>query len=238
MTTPVSSLADTDHRFTRKGHDLQVRVLDLADDREHGHLLVFGDVADGCLVRVHSRCLYGEALRSDDCDCGAELDVALDLIQAAGSGVLVYLEQEGRGVGLIAKARGYRESERAGTDTFASYEALGYPADARTYDVAAQGLLALGLQKVELLTNNPAKREALERAGIAVTVRPLHTRVLSERARDYLEAKRRRRQHWIPTDAPPWAVESVPVIAPEPQLRPAEEAALTVVGPPIVDEVA
>ncbi|MBF6300514.1 GTP cyclohydrolase II [Nocardia amamiensis] len=205
--TSVVDLADTEHRFRRKGHDLRVRVLELNGDDERGHLLLFGAVADECLVRVHSRCLYGEALRSEDCDCGPELDKALDLIQAAGSGVLVYLEQEGRGAGLIAKAMGYRESERSGADTFTSYERLGYPADARTYSATARALAGLGLRSVQLLTNNPAKVEALRQGGLRVTAVPLRTRALSERAREYLEAKRTRRKHWIPTDSAPWAVE-------------------------------
>ncbi|GAA5051165.1 GTP cyclohydrolase II [Nocardia callitridis] len=205
MTTVVSDLVDTDHRFGRKGHDLRVRVRELNSDGERGHLLVFGAVTDGCLVRVHSRCLYGEALGSDDCDCGPELEKSLDLIQRAGAGVLIYLEQEGRGAGLIAKARGYRESELSGTDTFTSYEALGYPVDARTYSASARSLVELGLRSVQLLTNNPAKVQALEQAGLTVTVVPLSTRALSDRARDYLEAKRRHRKHWIPTDEVPWA---------------------------------
>ncbi|MGQ4615494.1 GTP cyclohydrolase II RibA [Nocardia sp. R7R-8] len=203
--TNVVDPADTEHRFRRNGHDLRVRVVELDGVGEQGHLLLFGAVADGCLVRVHSRCLYGEALRSQDCDCGPELDKALDLIQAAGSGVLVYLEQEGRGAGLIAKALGYRESERSGADTFTSYEALGYPADGRTYVATARALADLGLRSVQLLTNNPAKVEALRQEGLRVTPVPLRTRPLSERARDYLEAKRARRKHWIPTDSAPWA---------------------------------
>ncbi|MEV6559642.1 GTP cyclohydrolase II [Nocardia sp. NPDC051756] len=198
MTTAGSDLAETDHRFTRKEHDLRLRVLELGDRGEQGHLLAFGEVADDCLVRLHSRCLYGDALRSDDCDCGPELDATLDMFQAEGAGVLIYLEQEGRGAGLVAKARGYRHSERYGTDTFASYEALGYPADCRTYDLAAQRLSALGLRSVRLLTNNPAKIDAVHAAGIAVTPVPLLTPVHGRRARKYLEAKRTRRGHRIP----------------------------------------
>ncbi|MFE9577683.1 GTP cyclohydrolase II [Nocardia sp. NPDC006044] len=198
MTTAGSDLAETDHRFTRKEHDLRLRVLELGDEGEQGHLLVFGEVADGCLVRLHSRCLYGDALRSDDCDCGPELDATLDMIQAEGAGVLVYLEQEGRGAGLVAKARGYRYSEQHATDTFTSYEALGYPADNRTYDLAAERLAALGLRSVRLLTNNPAKIDALHAAGIEVTSVPLLTPVHGLRARRYLEAKRAHRGHRIP----------------------------------------
>ncbi|RJO74110.1 GTP cyclohydrolase II [Nocardia panacis] len=218
MRTTVSNLAgDTEHRITRAGGELRVRVLELDGYGESGHALIFGDPADGCLVRVHSRCLYGEALGSDDCDCGPELTKSLDLMQANGSGVLIYLEQEGRGLGLLAKARGYRHSQCRGTDTFASYEALGYPADARSYDAAARVLLALRLRAVDLLTNNPAKVAALTAAGLAVTAVPLYTRVRSERARDYLEAKRRRRGHWIPTDAAPWAADPEPATSTAPE---------------------
>lgn len=199
MTISLAHLADTDHRFTRKANDLRVRVLELDDADERGHMLVFGDIADGSLVRIHSRCLYGEVLGSDDCDCGPELGAALDRIQAARSGVLVYLEQEGRGAGLIAKARGYRHSELCRTDSFTSYQELGYPVDARTYAVAARGLLDLGLRSVTLLTNNPAKVEALQDAGLTVVVAPLITPVRSERARAYLEAKRVHRGHIIPS---------------------------------------
>lgn len=198
MTTAGSDLAETDHRFSRKEQDLRLRVLELGNQGAQGHLLAFGEVADDCLVRLHSRCLYGDALRSDDCDCGPELDATLDMFQAEGAGVLVYLEQEGRGAGLVAKARGYRYSEQHGTDTFASYEALGYTADCRSYDQAAERLAALGLRSVRLLTNNPAKIDALHTAGIAVTPVPLLTPVRGRRARQYLKAKRTRRGHRIP----------------------------------------
>ncbi|NQE71061.1 GTP cyclohydrolase II [Nocardia gamkensis] len=229
MTNAVDP-ADTEHRFRRNGQDLRVRVVEVNGDGERGHLLLFGAVADGCLVRVHSRCLYGEALRSQDCDCGPELDKALDLIQAAGSGVLVYLEQEGRGAGLIAKALGYRESERSGADTFASYEALGYPADARTYVTTARALADLGLRSVQLLTNNPAKVQALRQEGLRVTAVPLRTRALSERARDYLETKRTRRKHWIPTDAAPWALDEPGGMSPAADEPPAADPVVITPG--------
>ncbi|MFI6169834.1 hypothetical protein ACIBCN_23850 [Nocardia sp. NPDC051052] len=221
MTISLAHLADTDHRFTRKANDLRVRVLELDDAGERGHLLVFGDIADGCLVRIHSRCLYGEVLGSEDCDCGPELDVALDRIQAARSGILVYLEQEGRGAGLIAKARGYRHSELCRTDSFTSYRELGYPIDARTYTVAARGLLGLGLRSVTLLTNNPAKVEALEAANLTVVVAPLITPVRSERARAYLEAKRVHRGHTIPSTELPWlALPETPALPISRSVRP------------------
>jgi len=201
----VPSQPETAHPFTRNGHEIQIRVTEVVGGASHGHVLVFGEPADGCLVRVHSRCLYGEALDSQDCDCGPELRKALDLIQQEGAGVLIYLEQEGRGAGLIAKALGHHHSEHCGTDTFTSYEQLGYAADARTYDHAAASLTELGLTAVQLLTNNPAKVDDLRRYGLAVTAVPLHTVALSERAAQYLDVKRQRMRHWIPTDRAPWA---------------------------------
>ncbi|MGY4101226.1 GTP cyclohydrolase II [Nocardia sp. R16R-3T] len=212
MTTAVPTLGETAHRLTRKGQELQVRVMEVAGGAECGHVLVFGKVDDGCLVRVHSRCLYGEGLGSDDCDCGPELDKSLDLIWAEGSGVLVYLEQEGRGLGLIAKARGYRESQRSGADTFASYERLGFPVDSRSYVHAAKSLQDLGLTRVRLLTNNPDKVAELSAAGLAVIMEPLLTPVLSARAAAYLDAKRRRRGHMIPVSDVPWAPDIQPVL--------------------------
>lgn len=198
-----SAVATTEHRFTRNGHESPLQVLPVVDgEPQFGHTLVFGRPADGCLVRIHSRCLYGEALESQDCDCGPELRLSLDLIQEAGHGVLVYLEQEGRGLGLIAKAQGYGVAERAGVDTFAAYRSLGFPEDARGYAHAADSLRKLGLTRVRLLTNNPEKVEAVRAAGIDVTIEPLYTPPLSERAAAYLEAKRRRRGHWIPANEP------------------------------------
>ncbi|WP_216901012.1 GTP cyclohydrolase [Nocardia alni] len=202
-----NTFAVTSHEFSRKGHRLRIEIAEVPVGR--GHLLIFGSIGDGCLVRIHSRCLYGESLGGDDCDCGSQLDQSLDLIAADGAGVLVYLEQEGRGYGLIAKARGNSESERTGLDTFASYESLGYDADARSYTEAAQALSILGLTSVQLLTNNPAKMRAVTAAGIGVTVVPIRTRPRTVRAQAYLDAERRR-GHWIPTDDPPWAMEFGP----------------------------
>lgn len=185
----LSALDQTRHPLTRKGRELSVRVAEFDD----GQVLVFGAPTDDCLVRIHSRCLYGDVLGSQDCDCGPELEQAMDLIQEAGSGVLVYLEQEGRGAGLINKARGLGLSERLGLDTFASYASLGLDADSRCFKLAAEALTTLGLRSVRLLTSNPDKASALREAGIDVTVVRLRTEPRSERARAYQAAKRRRR---------------------------------------------
>ncbi|MEU7143757.1 GTP cyclohydrolase II [Nocardia sp. NPDC046473] len=215
MTTWPYRFAETQHQFTRKKIALPLRVVELDDATERGHLLVFGDVTDGCLVRIHSRCLYSEALGSEDCDCGPELDTALDYIQAAGCGVLVYLEQEGRGCGLVAKARGYRYSEQHSTDSFTSYVALGYPVDARTFEVAARGLLDLGLHSVTLLTNNPDKIGTLRDNGLNVIVAPLITPARSDRAQAYLEAKRIHRGHILPAPDPLTTFDPVFPLPPE-----------------------
>lgn len=217
MTTAASRLAEPGHRLTRKGRELQVHVVQIPDDIDGGHALVFSEISDGrmritdnCLVRIHSRCLYGDALQSDDCDCGPELDMAMDRIWAQRTGILFYLEQEGRGAGLINKARGLETSERFDLDTFDSYAQLQLIADSRSYKLAADTLVGLGLTSVRLLTNNPDKVRALETAGLKVSVVPLHTRPRSERARKYLEAKRRRRGHMIP----PADIPSVPEVHP------------------------
>lgn len=188
----------TEHPLTRAGRELRVRVLELADPDDGGHVLVFGAITENCLVRLHSACLYGDALGSQDCDCGPELDRAMDLIQDEGSGVLVYLRQEGRGAGLLTKARGLRLSEERGVDTFTAYRLLGVEPDPRRYTPAAESLLALGLSSVRLLTNNPRKVRELEAAGLAVTMVGLHPPPGSARAARYLAAKRRRAGHRLP----------------------------------------
>jgi len=150
---------------------------------------VYGDPVDGCPVRVHSRCLYGEVFESTDCDCLWQLRESRRIIREHGSGVLVYLDQEGRGAGLVAKAKGLQLSQKEDLDTFASYAALGYKADTRSYEDAAALLKQLGLGKVTLLTNNPAKVYALEVGGIEVEMQQLVPPELSDTALKYLVAK-------------------------------------------------
>lgn len=167
----MEDLESTAHMLSRRGRDLTVRVRDLYDESRAepgavtGHVVVFGEPRNRCLVRIHSRCLYGDVLQSDDCDCGPELELAMDRIQSEGRGVLIYLEQEGRGAGLEIKARGLRFAERTGADSFASYRKLGHPPDSRCYRQAADALGGLGLSAVRLMTNNPEKLAAVRRAG-------------------------------------------------------------------------
>ncbi|MDQ3994849.1 MAG: GTP cyclohydrolase II [Actinomycetota bacterium] len=166
--------------------------------------LVRGDVGDGraVLTRLHSECLTGDALGSLRCDCGTQLRAAAQAIMAEGQGVLLYATgQEGRGIGLVNKLRAYMLQED-GADTFDANVRLGFPPDARDYTAAAACLALLGIRSVRLLTNNPAKVDALTGAGIAVEEAvPLQT---SPHVRniDYLHAKEDRLGHVAPAGAP------------------------------------
>lgn len=156
--------------------------------------LVFGEVADGALVRIHSRCLYGDVFGSSECDCAGQLHEAMDLMRRRG-GVLVYLDQEGRGAGLFAKARAYRMRQERGLDSFRSYEHYGYEPDPRRYTIAAELLKDdLKLERVTLLTNNPDKVSGLQAHGIEVDRQALVVPV-SKQAVPYLESKRARGHH-------------------------------------------
>ena len=159
-----------------------------------------GPVADGAIVRLHSECLTGEAFGSLKCECGPQLQAALDTIQQEG-GVVVYLRgHEGRGIGLINKLRAYRLQEQ-GLDTLDANLALGLPADARDYGAAAGILRDLGLSSVRLLSNNPEKRRQLEERDIEVTeLVPLVVGV-GEDNEGYLDTKRDRMGHALPSHA-------------------------------------
>ncbi len=166
------------------------------DGREH-LALVLGDPASSpTLVRVHDECLTGDVLGSLRCDCGEQLRQAMRLIGEHGQGVLIYLAQEGRGIGLTNKIRAYALQEQ-GWDTVEANRRLGLLPDARAHWVAAQILRDLGIRQVRLLTNNPQKIQALEEGGIRVVERiPLRAPETPEN-RLYLRAKRERLGHWL-----------------------------------------
>jgi 3,4-dihydroxy 2-butanone 4-phosphate synthase/GTP cyclohydrolase II len=158
-----------------------------------------GRFADGdeVLVRLHSECLTGEALGSMRCDCGPQLDASVERIAAAGRGVLIYMRgHEGRGIGLMAKLEAYALQDR-GFDTVDANTELGLPVDAREYRTAADILLDLGVRSIRLLTNNPAKVEAMNRYGIEVSARlPLVVGAHPENVQ-YLRTKRDRMGHHL-----------------------------------------
>ncbi len=149
---------------------------DTSNDKEHV-VLTIGDVASNepVLARIHSECLTGDALFSMRCDCGAQLQEAMRKIAEAGCGVLMYLRQEGRGIGLMNKIKAYKLQD-AGADTVEANEQLGFGADMRDYSVCKIMLGHLGVTRVRLLTNNPGKVNALSEQGIDVVERiPLQT---------------------------------------------------------------
>lgn len=163
-------------------------------DEEHV-AMVMGDVTgDDVLTRVHSSCFTGEVLGSLRCDCRAQLDAALARIATVGRGVVVYLVQEGRGIGLGNKVKAYALQDD-GVDTVDANLQLGFEADHRSYDLAAAILRDLGVSSVRLMTNNPAKLDGLVEAGMPVAAHEPHWVGVSEHAADYLLAKKQKMGH-------------------------------------------
>jgi GTP cyclohydrolase II len=181
---PVDGLEDTQI----------VAFRDSGTGEEHVALLVGAFGGKPPLVRLHSECLTGDVFGSLKCDCGPQLKEALRLIAAAGGGVLLYLRQEGRGIGLANKLRAYALQDR-GLDTIEANLRLGFADDERGYDVAAAMLRALGIGTVRLLTNNPNKLAGLEAAGIPVVERVAHHMPANPHNADYLATKKTKSGH-------------------------------------------
>src|ERR1700739_3899610 len=148
------------------------------------------------LVRVHSQCLTGDVLTSLRCDCRAQLELSLKKISEAPAGILLYLPQEGRGIGLMNKLRAY-ELQDGGMDTVEANESLGFAADAREYDFPAQILKKLGATRIRLLSNNPEKVRQLEEAGIHVAERVSCQPRISKISRAYLQTKKKKMGHLL-----------------------------------------
>jgi GTP cyclohydrolase II len=161
---------------------------------EHVALLIGQPSGEPPLVRLHSECLTGDVLGSLKCDCGPQLQAAIREIEAAGWGILLYLRQEGRGIGLGNKVRAY-DLQNRGADTVEANLALGFEADARNYDIAGAILRDLGVQSVRLLTNNPLKIKGLEDAGVVVASRVAHWVGENQHNASYLAVKRRKMGH-------------------------------------------
>jgi 3,4-dihydroxy 2-butanone 4-phosphate synthase/GTP cyclohydrolase II len=183
---------------TRWGNFRVIAYRSMIDPDEHA-ALVFGDITtpEPVLVRVHSQCVTGDVFHSLRCDCGEQVELALDRIVEEGRGVLVYMRQEGRGIGFCNKIRAYALQDDEGLDTVEANEALGFPADRRDYGIGMQILVDLGLKEIRLLTNNPDKRAGLEGYGLKVTERlPLLAPSNPYNVR-YLETKRDKLGHLL-----------------------------------------
>ena len=184
---------------TRRGTFRSVAFRDKPGGPEHMALVHGGRATEDVLVRVHSECLTGDVFGATRCECGEQLDAALDAIVEAGGGILIYLRgHEGRGIGLVAKVRTHILQDEQGLDTVDSATSLGLPIDVRDYGPAARILRYLGVRSVRLMSNNPDKIAALESHGIAVTARvPLLAPVSPDNI-GYLTAKRDRLGHDLP----------------------------------------
>lgn len=166
---------------------------------EEAVALVMGDVHSSApLVRVHSQCLTGDVFHSLRCDCRQQLELSLAMIAEQGAGILIYEQQEGRGIGLMAKLQAY-ELQDAGLDTVEANERLGFKADHRDFTLPGEILKALGVSEVRLLSNNPDKVHALERAGIRVVERVPCEVTPSKHAEEYLKTKREKLGHLFTT---------------------------------------
>jgi 3,4-dihydroxy 2-butanone 4-phosphate synthase/GTP cyclohydrolase II len=197
--TPIVRVAFSQLPTHHAAHDFEIVAYREPASGEEHVALVNQPLGDNPLVRVHSECLTGDALGSRRCDCGPQLQAAIAEIDAhPDGGVIIYMRgHEGRGIGIANKIRAYQLQDQ-GMDTVDANRALGLPVDARQFDIAAAILKDLGLNKISLLSNNPAKAEALSNMGIVLNeVRPLHAGATNQNAH-YLDTKRKKLNHNLP----------------------------------------
>jgi 3,4-dihydroxy 2-butanone 4-phosphate synthase/GTP cyclohydrolase II len=177
--------------------DFRAIIYENAIDRVDHLALVKGEIHPDhpVLVRVHSECLTGDAFGSRRCDCGEQLTAAMKMIEDEGCGVLLYMRQEGRGIGLMNKIRAYSLQDQEGLDTVQANERLGFPPDMRDYGVGAQILRDLGVRRMRLITNNPGKRAGIEGYGLTIVDRvPLEIKP-NEKNLEYLRTKKEKLGH-------------------------------------------
>jgi len=175
-----------------RGRQARMIVFSVGENHDEQIAIVFGKPNGSTLVRIHSECLTGDVFGSERCDCGAQLEHAMTRMADQNEGVVLYLRQEGRGIGLTAKLQAYAIQDKDGADTFEANRNLGFGDDLRTYDAAALMCQFLGIHAIQLLTNNPVKVESMKRLGLkSVEQIPLPEFVTAHNLR-YLEAKKRR----------------------------------------------
>ena len=191
-----TSIVEADAQLPTKFGEFRIRAFVDENNRKEHALLYLKNPDKIPIVRVHSECLTGDAFGSLRCDCGPQLETSMREIQAHGSGAIVYLKQEGRGIGLFAKMQAYALQDR-GYDTLDANLQLGLPADARTYEIAAKMLKSIGYDELYLMTNNPDKKAQLIENGIDVKDRIPILIVPSEHNISYLKTKSSRMGHLL-----------------------------------------
>jgi GTP cyclohydrolase II len=189
--------------------DFQLCYYTNTQDKKEHLAFYMGNLADAedVLVRVHSECFTGDVLGSLRCDCGEQLNRALALVASEGLGVVIYLRQEGRGIGLLQKLRAYNLQDQ-GYDTVDANLMLGHEADERDYSLAARILEDLKVKAVRLITNNPSKISALEAEGIKVTSRVIQNIAVNSENENYLRTKAKRMDHLLPFKSIPTTITS------------------------------